>query len=228
MTTQTAKPRAITLPRDPQSAASRLAALKPGKPGEETITETAERYMAAIRRSLPNLEHSELCLIFDALGPDWTADEELNQTLSAELSEAIDKDHLDRKWETNGPNLLNRLRRMPYGAQMALGEMNELFWTHSADYETYAETVSACIAMLQPPSQVHHRKRPSRMSPDKAGGAGRRGPKPEQEPHPPEPEIQPLPETAAGRPEPPAGENHRPPATAGSIGPMAMTPLQPA
>lgn len=208
MTSKQAKPRPIMLSRDPQSPTGRLAALKPENPGERTISETADRYMAAIRRSLPDLEHPELCLIFDALGPDWKADEAYNQTLSAEIIEAIDKDRLDHKWEVNGQRLTSRVKRMPYAAQMSLGEMNELFWIHNPAHPTYADTVAACLQMLQPTAKTQPQRRPIRLSPEKAGGS--RQPQPGPETPVPSPAENGLEPSEPDQPPPPPAEQPAP------------------
>lgn len=213
MTTQKPKPRPIILSRDPQSAAGRLAALKPQKPAEQTVTETAARYMAAVRRSLPDLEHAELCLVFDALGPEWTADEESAQTLTAEIIDAIDKDRLDQKWAVTGSRFANRIKRLPYAAQMALSELNEMFWIHCEHHQDYDAAVKACLELLQPAERTQPVKRPARLSPEKAGGSV----------NPPPPDH-----PAEEPPSPDQTDGHHRPTPDEPSNAAIMTPLQPA
>lgn len=204
--------RAVILPKDPSAPANRLTALKPEKPPDETVSETAERYMAAVRRSLPKLTTNEWCLIFDALRPNWQAGEEYNAALAAEIAEAIASDRLDAKWETDGQKLAGKIQRLDYAGKMSVSEFTEMFWANNKEHSTYAETIQACLKSLEPEKKKEAPARTGRMSPRKAGTEGAGEPENEAAVPPAEPETEEF-----TSPEPPQ-ERHPEPALPGMPG----------
>lgn len=89
-----------------------------------------ERLYALYRRALATvpLTQEEACLLVDALnGAQFTAD--TARLLYAEVEDACNLDHLDQKWQVDGPALVQKLRQLTDIQALAFIDAAERFWT---------------------------------------------------------------------------------------------------
>ncbi len=168
MTSQNAK-RAVHIPRDPQAPINILCALKPQVQPADAVHQFLERYAAIVRRSMPEFQVAEWCLIFDALKPGWIADEGHTAQLATEIREAIQYEKLDGKWNVDGARLRGRIDKLSFAARTAIGEMTEWFWQSDPDTE-YAEIIRSNLDVIKLPARPPVPVRSDRLSPDRMGG----------------------------------------------------------
>ena len=128
-----------------------------------------ERYAAVVRRSMPEFQVAEWCLIFDALKPGWIADEGHTAQLATEIREAIQYEKLDGKWSVDGTRLRGRIDKLSFAARTAIGEMTEWFWQSDTDTE-YAEIIRSNLDAIRLPARPPVAMRSDRLSPDRMGG----------------------------------------------------------
>ena len=80
----------VAIPRDPESAFQRWTALSPGSTGGEILRKVAEGYLHIVNRSLPELQDEQWCVIFEALGPSWTASGSQQLKISQKISHLVE------------------------------------------------------------------------------------------------------------------------------------------
>jgi hypothetical protein len=125
----------------------------------ETIRRDLERYYAIMQAELRPIQAtmtpSEALLICDALngtliGPDTP------KHLHAEIADAIDLEHLDEKWQVNGPNLLALIEAWTPGQSMAVCDAVQRWWKRGAadGHEPSLRAVG-----LQPPAGSDHEQK---------------------------------------------------------------------
>lgn len=99
--------------------------------GEEAPGSVAKRdlarYYALLTRSLPAFSEAEASLLVDACN-GWLIEPHTAQLLWAEVADAISLDSLDRKWDVDGPALVERLRRLTPFEALAACDAIERFW----------------------------------------------------------------------------------------------------
>ena len=154
----------VDLPDDPDSWFERLSRVNPGKGAEEIVTDTVDRYLTLIGRSLPDLTLQQWGCIADTLGEDWEADEARILRLAADFSVAVDERELDREWGVDGQHLKDILSELTFAERMAVGEVTEMFWKSDSD----EDSIQVMSAILSAVSSFAHRYRTTyRLSPDR-------------------------------------------------------------
>ena len=142
----------VVLPDDPDSMFQRLVRLNPQTEPSEILTDTVARYLALIRRSLPDLSVPEWCCVVDALGKGWEGSEVRVLRVDAEVSAAMDERDLDRQWSVDGQRLRHRLSQLPFEGKQAVGEVTEMFWMANRD-EGYTQVLIHILARLSTPPE---------------------------------------------------------------------------
>ena len=163
--------RTVAVPRHPDSAFQRWVSLKPGSTPSEIMRSNADRYLAVIRESMPDLSEWEWCCIIDALGADWEADERHASLVAGVVSMEIDERGVDRKWELDGRRLKDTLARLSFAEQMAVGEMTQLFW-ESKPKGNYAGIIKDIQARMSTPPKTPLTGFEGRLSPKRVGRSG--------------------------------------------------------
>lgn len=127
----------VAVPRSPDSAFQHWMSLKPNSTPSEIMRDTAERYLAVVRESLPDLDILQWCCVIDALGAVWRADDSYAWILAEVVSIEIDERDLDRKWSVDRQRLQDVIAGFSFAQLIAVGEMTQAFWqSHpKEDYE---------------------------------------------------------------------------------------------
>lgn len=90
-----------------------------------------KRYYALLKQSLSDLSFSidEAGLICDAL-KDYNLEDNLEriETVLPQIHDAIQRNHLDRKWRVNSEILANKLKALSPCQTLALMDATEQFW----------------------------------------------------------------------------------------------------
>lgn len=93
------------------------------------INYVADRYLEMVRRSMPALSQNEWMLIFDSLNGVMLSDSAQSIAgLWGGIDDSIQLDGLDKKWDVDGPALVERLRSLSYPAQVAIADTAERYW----------------------------------------------------------------------------------------------------
>jgi hypothetical protein len=89
----------------------------------------ADRYCEMVRRSMPALSQHEWMLIFDSLNGVVLSDSAQSVAgLWGGIEDSVNLDGLDKKWQVDGPALINKLRILSYPEQVAITDTAERFW----------------------------------------------------------------------------------------------------
>ena len=144
--------RTVAVPQDPDSPFQRWMALSPATTGGELLRQLAERYLSVVRRSVPELTEREWCVIFEVLGPSWTAGEYQSLRIGPAVAAAISGSEVDQKWGVNGQDLISRIAQLPYAGLVAVGEVTEAFWK-AAPRAGYAQVIQGIYSLLSVPVQ---------------------------------------------------------------------------
>lgn len=88
-----------------------------------------ERYYTVLADSLARLDLTlgQACLLMDALNGTWM-DTSSYRLLWAEVDDSIREENLAGKWSVDGAQLVERLRSLSPGEQMAMVDAAERFW----------------------------------------------------------------------------------------------------
>lgn len=101
-----------------------------------SINKCLERYfwlMEHERRQLRQLfNDGEISLLCDLMNGTMFADPYSVQFITAEAADGIALDRLDEKWKIDGPALLEKLKALSYGANLALIDAVQLWWHRSS------------------------------------------------------------------------------------------------
>lgn len=117
------------------------------------ITEHLHRYLAALadaRRHLREiLSPEETCLLMDNLNGVW------HQALTVQciwgnVADGIDHHRLDKKWDVEGPPLIEKLQGLNYVENAALADAAERFWGAVAAAKTKADQPDPKQALVEP------------------------------------------------------------------------------
>ena len=106
---------------------------KENRSRSETITTIVRRYAELCRRDQPQLEVNEWKMVCDILNGIWLNDSASLSYVWAEVADACQLNHTDKKWEVDGAALVNKLRALTYGQLVALVDEVERFWFHTDD-----------------------------------------------------------------------------------------------
>jgi hypothetical protein len=104
------------------------------------------RYAEALKRSCPTLTVAEWSAIVDACnGLFMGSDAGAPAFIWAEIADA---DGIGEKWGIDQEGLAQRLRKLPYAAQVAVAEVVEQFWrgNKEGDRETRLREAGAAVA----------------------------------------------------------------------------------
>jgi len=93
----------------------------------EAVRQTLEDYYNLLERSVPTFEMKEAMLIMDALNGIILMSQ-VPHLLWAEVSDAIQMDGLDKKWDVDGEALVKRLRGMTAFEQWAIADAVSRAW----------------------------------------------------------------------------------------------------
>lgn len=99
------------------------------------VTSALVRYLhilATARNNLPELTADEKALILDACNGTLFADAISVRLLPAQIADAIDIDHLDRKWHVDGDALNAKLMATTYVERLALVDAVQIWWNRTA------------------------------------------------------------------------------------------------
>ncbi len=95
-----------------------------------------ERYFALLSRSRSELRNQlskeECALVLDATNGSAFVDTVSLGMLWAEIEDAVSLDHLDRKWQVDGPGLVAKIRGSGILGQVALIDASERWWRRVA------------------------------------------------------------------------------------------------
>ena len=99
----------------------------------EIIRRDLGRYYGLIARAKRELREmftvDELSLIADTLNGSILCEERVGNDLLADVADAIHLDAYDKKWEVDGPALLEKLQAIQYDARgYALADAVEFWW----------------------------------------------------------------------------------------------------
>lgn len=92
----------------------------------ETARRDLDRYYNTLVRSLPKFSVEEASLLLDALN-GCISEPHSVQLLWANIADAVQEGY-DKKWEVDGPALVERLRKLSYAECMAVTDAVERFW----------------------------------------------------------------------------------------------------
>lgn len=98
------------------------------------INAVADRYLEIIRRSTPVLSTGEWCLIFDALNGVWAQDHAALYVgaLAHGIHDHIALSQADKKWQVDGPVLMQKLGTYSFCQLTAIVDAAERFWVSPA------------------------------------------------------------------------------------------------
>lgn len=91
------------------------------------------RYAEICRRDLPDLSSGEWSLCADALNGVMFRDPFTPHLLWANVDDAIKFGSLDKKWNVDGPALVQKVRALRFGATIALLDEVERYWLDPSD-----------------------------------------------------------------------------------------------
>lgn len=94
------------------------------------INAVADRYLEIIRRSTPVLSTGEWCLIFDGLNGVWAQDHAALYVgaLAHGIHDHIALNQADKKWQVDGPMLMQKLGTYSFCQLTAIVDAAERFW----------------------------------------------------------------------------------------------------
>lgn len=99
------------------------------------LNTVAERYTYVVERDCPTLSEAQWCAVCDALNGYWmdAGDSGAGVRLAwAEIEDADRLNGLGEKWSVDAHALAMQLRDMSAGQQVAVAEVVQRFWAHSA------------------------------------------------------------------------------------------------
>ena len=138
--------------------------------GDDKISHTLEtavdRYLTVIHHSMPEFSVAEWCLIFDALNSTWISEEFSILAVCDEISEAMDLDQLDLKWQVDGARMKQRLAKFSIAEKHAVVEVTQLFFYDHAD-GNYTSTVSRILDYFRSTLPAMSGARTRRLNPDR-------------------------------------------------------------
>lgn len=108
-----------------------------------------ERYYHAVAVELQavHLTQGEACLIIDVMNGTIT-EPHTAQLLWAQVSDGIQMDRLDEKWEVDGPALVAKLRGLTYTQALAVADAAERWWELEDGERTWPEGLQA-VGLLE-------------------------------------------------------------------------------
>lgn len=102
-----------------------------GDERSHTLTRHMERYLNILatsrRRLADQLNDQEIGLILDTLNGTLFSEPFSISMLPLQIRDALD-DHLDEKWQVDGPALVEKLKALSYADQVALVDAAERWW----------------------------------------------------------------------------------------------------
>lgn len=97
-----------------------------------TVNTIIIRYDQMCTAALPDLEEGEWNLIYDVLnGAHLLPEMSLRGQLLAEVSDGIEINGLDAKWEVDGPTLIERIARLRLDQLVAVHDAALQFWARA-------------------------------------------------------------------------------------------------
>ena len=106
-----------------------------GLVGEENysgvINQVADRYLTLMEVCRPTLSKNEWCCLCDILNGtvlDSMFIRHAGEILALELNDAIKHDQIDKKWDIDGPALLEKLSKFNKAETIAVAHVVEVFW----------------------------------------------------------------------------------------------------
>lgn len=100
------------------------------------VSRMLDRYFAVLQRCRQDLRKllsdNEIALILDSLNGVAHYDTYSIQLTWAGVSDSIEMDELDRKWEIDGPALVAKLKVLDYAHTVALVDACEMWWNRVA------------------------------------------------------------------------------------------------
>lgn len=121
------------------------------------LNRSLDRYFALLARSLAEwrsqISDAECALILDATNGTMFADTFSLSHLWAEIQDAISLGGLDRKWEIDGPALVEKIQASGMIGQAALVDASERWWRRVANGEqpAWSEMLAAGPPALRYP-----------------------------------------------------------------------------
>ncbi len=118
-----------------------------GRSISSTINTIADRYQETVRRSMPRFSLGEWCLIFDSLNgyfarPASTA----VGGIAINVSDGVELDRLDEKWDVDGRALVEKLRSMSWPQLLAILDASERWWAATNENTaTVDESIPAIV-----------------------------------------------------------------------------------
>ncbi len=112
-----------------------------------TVNTVADRYQETVRRSMPRLSLGEWCLIFDSLNGYFASPASTAVGgIALNVSDAVELDRLDEKWDVDGRALVDKLRAMSWPQLLSILDASERWWIENDGKSTdIDESVRAAV-----------------------------------------------------------------------------------